>query len=120
MQEQEFSAVEERTLKYNNLIASGPYTWLAFITVAGLLGVILIISLQKNQDSSDSKKINELTEELTHARHQLEHISNLDTTTDALNTRGLEQVLKVEENRLNRGTGNLIAVMVACDDLPLS
>lgn len=116
LQEQEFSAVEERTLKYNNLIASGPYPWLAFITVAGLLGVILIISLQKNQDSSDSKKINELTEELTHARQQLEHISNLDTTTDALNTRGLEQVLKVEENRLNRGTGNLIAVMVACDD----
>lgn len=118
LQEQEFSAVEERTLKYNNLIAAGPYPWLAFITVAGLLGVILIVSLQKNQDTSDSKKINELTEELIHAKQQLEHISNLDMATDALNTRGLEQVLKVEENRLNRGTGNLVAVMVACDDFP--
>jgi len=116
LQEQEFKAVEERTLKYNNLISAGPYPWLAFIMVAGLLGVILIISTQKKQDSTDSKRIGELTEELTHARAQLEHISNLDIATDALNLRGLEQILKVEENRINRGTGNLIAVMVACDD----
>ncbi len=116
LQEQEFKAVEERTLKYNNLISAGPYPWLAFIMVAGLLGVILIISTQKKQDSTDSKRIGELTEELTHARAQLEHISNLDIATDALNLRGLEQVLKVEENRINRGTGSLIAVMVACDD----
>lgn len=116
LQEQEFKAVEERTLKYNNLISAGPYPWLAFIMVAGLLGVILIISTQKRQDSTDSKRIGELTEELTHARAQLEHISNLDIATDALNMRGLEQVLKVEENRINRGTGSLIAVMVACDD----
>lgn len=116
LQEQEFKAVEERTLKYNNLISAGPYPWLAFIMVAGLLGVILIISTQKKQDSTDSKRIGELTEELTHARAQLEHISNLDIATDALNMRGLEQVLKVEENRINRGTGSLIAVMVACDD----
>lgn len=116
LQEQEFKAVEERTLKYNNLISAGPYPWLAFIMVAGLLGVILIISTQKRQDSTDSKRIGELTEELIHARAQLEHISNLDIATDALNMRGLEQVLKVEENRINRGTGSLIAVMVACDD----
>ncbi len=116
LQEQEFKAVEERTLKYNNLISAGPYPWLAFIMVAGLLGVILIISTQKKQDTTDSKRIGELTEELTHARAQLEHISNLDIATDALNMRGLEQVLKVEENRINRGTGSLIAVMVSCDD----
>lgn len=61
--------------------------------------------------------ISHLRRDLASAMSQLEKLANTDYLTDMLNVRGLEQVLKIEDNRANRSGGPLIAMLVNCDNL---
>lgn len=58
----------------------------------------------------------ELRRELELAKEQLERLANVDYLTEVLNLRGLEQVLKAEDNRAHRSGGHLIAMIINCDN----
>jgi len=62
------------------------------------------------------KKVKTLEDELTAARKQLDHLANIDYLTEALNIKGFEQMLSVEQNRLMRTGGQLVAVLANCDN----
>jgi len=57
-----------------------------------------------------------LKQELESAKEQLERLANVDFLTEVLNLRGLEQVLKAEDNRAHRSGGHLIAMIINCDN----
>jgi len=57
-----------------------------------------------------------LREELEHAKEQLERLANLDYLTEVLNLRGLEQMIKTEDNRAHRSGSHLVAMIINCDN----
>lgn len=57
-----------------------------------------------------------LRAELQSAKEQLERLANVDFLTEVNNSRGLEKVLKAENNRAGRSGGHLIAMLINCDD----
>ena len=61
-------------------------------------------------------RVKSLEEELASSIKQLEHLANIDYLTDALNVKGFEQMLGVEQNRLLRTGGQLVAVLANCDN----
>jgi len=62
------------------------------------------------------EKIRVLESDLDNAKSQLERLANVDFLTEVLNLRGLSSVLSVEENRTTRAGGQLVAVIVNCDN----
>lgn len=58
-----------------------------------------------------------LRRDLAGALAQLERLANVDYLTDVLNVRGLEQVLRIEDNRSGRSGEPLIAMLINCDNL---
>lgn len=57
-----------------------------------------------------------MEEQLREAQSQLERLANFDFLTEVLNVRGLEQVLKTEDNRTSRSGSHLIAMLINCDN----
>jgi diguanylate cyclase (GGDEF)-like protein len=57
-----------------------------------------------------------IRQELELAKEQLERLANVDYLTEVLNLRGLEQMIKAEDNRAHRAGGHLIAMMINCDN----
>jgi diguanylate cyclase (GGDEF)-like protein len=112
-QEDELEAVKNKAADYNHLI--GPYPWIVVIMVLGGAGVVIMRSLTGKNDNS-AATIESLTTELTATKEQLDRISRTDMLTDVLNLRGLERAIAVEENKITRSGGHMIAVLVNCDD----
>lgn len=63
-----------------------------------------------------SAEIDSLKAELKAAHEQLDRLANIDFLTEVSNVRGLEQLLKAEDNRVGRSGGHLIAMLINCDD----
>lgn len=119
LEEDELQLLKTDVMKYNALITSGPTPWIALIVISGLFGILFLsFSQRKSEAASEehSSRVQVLTRELEGAKEQLERLTYIDPLTEALNIRGLEQVLKVEENRLARGGAHLVAILVNCDD----
>jgi diguanylate cyclase (GGDEF)-like protein len=58
----------------------------------------------------------ELEKEVSALSSQLERLAHLDYLTDVLNTKGLENAIGVEQNRLSRTGGQLICALINCDN----
>ncbi len=106
-----------------------PLIFLLLATFAGVYGVFLLrgsddYSSDSSSDSSDSGSagqtpigdLESLKAELKLAHEQLDRLANVDFLTEVSNVRGLEQVLKAEDNRVGRSGGHLIAMLINCDD----
>lgn len=109
-----------------------PLIFLLLATFAGVYGVFLLRgSLDGDKDSdlnlessngteagSDlvSAELESVKAELKAAHEQLDRLANVDFLTEVSNVRGLEQVLKAEDNRVGRSGGHLIAMLINCDD----
>jgi diguanylate cyclase (GGDEF)-like protein len=109
-----------------------PLIFLLLATFAGVYGIFLLRgSLDSDRDSdlnlesnvgtdagSDlvSSELESVKAELKAAHEQLDRLANVDFLTEVSNVRGLEQVLKAEDNRVGRSGGHLIAMLINCDD----
>lgn len=67
-------------------------------------------------EQNSSSALDSLKAELKLAHEQLDRLANIDFLTEVSNVRGLEQVLKAEDNRVGRSGGHLIAMLINCDD----
>jgi len=115
MEEDEFDAVRNKAGEYNRMI--GPYPWIVVIMVLGCTGAVLLLALGgKKGDATDADKIKELVTELSTTKEQLDRLSRTDMLTEVNNLRGLERVMAIEENKITRSGGHLIAVHVNCDN----
>jgi len=109
-----------------------PLIFLLLATFAGVYGIFLLRgSLDGDTDSdlglessvgtdagSDLARVEleSVKAELKAAHEQLDRLANVDFLTEVSNVRGLEQVLKAEDNRVGRSGGHLIAMLINCDD----
>ena len=126
MQRSEYNLLREQLLIYNGLVRSGPYPWLALLVIFGVSGLVAFsgsatTGRKEEKDDSplpsrSSEEYKLLIDELETTREQLERLTNLDRLTEVLNTRGLEKILSVEENRMVRAGGHLISILVNCDN----
>ncbi|MDZ4834525.1 MAG: EAL domain-containing protein [Candidatus Melainabacteria bacterium] len=114
MQEDEFEAVKNKAAEYNHMI--GPYPWIVVLMVLGGAGVLILRTMGGKNDSDSATTIKNLTTELNTTKEQLERLSRTDMLTEVLNLRGLEKVISVEENKITRSGGHMIAVLVNCDN----
>ncbi|MBZ0189669.1 MAG: diguanylate cyclase, partial [Candidatus Obscuribacterales bacterium] len=71
---------------------------------------------QAKMSDSESRKVLELTSELETVRSELDRLTRVDFLTEVLNQNGLEHVIRVEENRMGRGGGHLVVLMLNCDN----
>jgi diguanylate cyclase (GGDEF)-like protein len=112
---QELSMV---ALKTTELSAIFTYVRIfAIVALLILLGTIFFIARSGSPRLDDAeKKVKTLEDELAAARKQLDHLANIDYLTEALNIKGFEQMLSVEQNRLMRTGGQLVAVLANCDN----
>ena len=110
-----------------------PLIFLLLATFAGVYGVFMLrgnvdpgsdldadssSGLGSDADSAKEggSEIAALRGELKAAHEQLDRLANVDFLTEVSNVRGLEQVLKAEDNRVGRSGGHLIAMLINCDD----
>lgn len=112
-----------------------PLIFLLLAIFAGVYGVFLLRGSEDSDldsgsesgsslDSSDlgsagqtsGSALESLKAELKLAHEQLDRLANVDFLTEVSNVRGLEQVLKAEDNRVGRTGGHLIAMLINCDD----
>jgi diguanylate cyclase (GGDEF)-like protein len=116
---------------------SWPLICLLLATFAGVYGVFLLRGAVDEGSDSDlelgsgaasgesvglaasgvvSAEVDSLKAELKAAHEQLDRLANIDFLTEVSNVRGLEQLLKAEDNRVGRSGGHLIAMLINCDD----
>ncbi len=115
MEEDEFEAVRNKAGEYNRMI--GPYPWIVVIVVLVGTGAVTMLALGgRRSEASDAEKIEQLTNELTLTKEQLDRLSRTDMLTEVNNLRGLEKALAIEENKITRAGGHMIAVSVNCDN----
>ncbi|MFA6208936.1 MAG: EAL domain-containing protein [Candidatus Obscuribacterales bacterium] len=109
-----------------------PLIFLLLATFAGVYGIFLLRGSLDGDKDSDlnlesstgneadsglvSAELESVKAELKAAHEQLDRLANVDFLTEVSNVRGLEQVLKAEDNRVGRSGGHLIAMLINCDD----
>lgn len=119
LSEYEYEKLKNNIIIYDNHVKSGTTPWLILILIFGVSGLVAFGGSKPPEgEESDlnSEEVKELKSELAEAKSQLERISNLDALTEVLNIQGLEKILSVEENRMVRAGGHLIAVLINCDN----
>lgn len=115
MEEDEFDAVRNKAGEYNRMI--GPYPWLVVIMVLVGTGAVMLFALGgKRSEANDAEKIKSLTDELSTTKEQLDRVSRTDMLTEVANLRGLERTIAIEENKITRAGGHMIAVSINCDN----
>ncbi len=114
MQEDELAAVKDKAAEYNRMI--GPYPLMVVVVVLGCFGFIILKTTTGKNDAETASTINKLTTELNTTKEQLDRLSRTDMLTEVLNLRGLERAISVEENKITRSGGHMIAVLVNCDN----
>ena len=91
--------------------------WFAVVALGILLATILFIARSGSPRlTAAESRVKSLEDELTSTRKQVEHLANVDYLTDTLNIKGFEQMLGVEQNRVVRTGGQLVAVLANCDN----
>lgn len=82
-----------------------------------LLGTILLmVRAGAGRYAEAESKIKSLEIELTKAKQQLDRSATVDYLTEVHNIKGFEQLLAVEQNRVARSGGQLVAVLANCDN----
>jgi diguanylate cyclase (GGDEF)-like protein len=82
-----------------------------------LLGTMLYIARSGSPRlAAAENRVKTLEEELTNSRKEIERLANVDYLTDVLNVKGFEQMLLVEQNRVVRSGGQVVAVLCNCDN----
>ncbi|MBX9671297.1 MAG: EAL domain-containing protein [Candidatus Obscuribacterales bacterium] len=115
LQEEEFDAVRDKAAEYNRMI--GPYPWIVVVTMVGCIGAVMLLAMQgRSQEPGEVDKIARLTSELDTTKEQLERLSKMDMLTEVLNLRGLEKAIIIEENKITRAGGHMIALLINCDN----
>lgn len=115
MEEDEFDAVRNKAGEYNRMI--GPYPWIVVIMVLVGTGAVMLFALGgKRSEANDAEKIKSLTDELSTTKEQLDRVSRTDMLTEVANLRGLERTIAIEENKITRAGGHMIAVSINCDN----
>ncbi len=111
----EILLLENKATKDGDALSYVRYVCFIFI---GLMFFGLWFVLQSRQPAlKDAEEKNRLlAAELDAAKVQLDRLANVDFLTEVLNLRGLQQVLAVEENRTGRVGGQLVAVLINCDN----
>ncbi len=74
------------------------------------------LEIERTSARRDDRTDEALRRELESAKEQLERLANIDYLTEVLNMRGLENVIKAEENRAHRAGTHLIAMIINCDN----
>ncbi|HEY9756572.1 MAG TPA: EAL domain-containing protein [Oculatellaceae cyanobacterium] len=89
----------------------------AIFALGILLGTMLYIARSGSPRLAEAEnRVKSLEEELTTSRKEIERLANVDYLTDVLNVKGFEQMLLVEQNRILRVGGQLVAVLCNCDN----
>ncbi|HEY9683361.1 MAG TPA: EAL domain-containing protein [Oculatellaceae cyanobacterium] len=89
----------------------------AIFALSILLGTMLYIARSGSPRLAEAEnRVKSLEEELTSSRKEIERLANVDYLTDVLNVKGFEQMLLVEQNRILRAGGQLVAVLCNCDN----
>jgi len=105
----------ERTLEYSGLVKYFRNLFFVFLVLIGIAYYfVLKARLPALQMAEEKNRL--LTAELAGVKTQLEKLANVDFLTEVLNIRGLDHVLAIEENRTGRSGGQLVALLVACDN----
>ncbi|MCA9803237.1 MAG: EAL domain-containing protein [Cyanobacteria bacterium HKST-UBA02] len=136
LEEDEFRAVEEQLVLYGKLVGAGPYPLLLVVVVVGLTGIAVFSfggdgkkeSSKEGSESGktaeevtaagseDSEKVAILEQELEVVRGELDRLARVDYLTEVLNLKGLEHAIRIEENRMGRGGGHMVTILVNCDN----
>lgn len=111
-------------LRQLSLISTGSLYWLLGGASMILVGIVWFVGSNPPKITPivdfptdlQEKRIRQLQTELTDARERLERLANVDFLTEVLNMRGLQQVLSVEENRVGRTGGQLVALLINLDN----
>jgi diguanylate cyclase (GGDEF)-like protein len=115
MEEDEFDAVRNKAGEYNRMI--GPYPWIVVIMVLVGTGAVMLLALSgRKTEAGDAEKIKSLINELGATKEQLDRVSRTDMLTEVANLRGLEKTIAIEENKITRAGGHMIAVSINCDN----
>lgn len=117
-QQDKMHSIESRLLQYSTLPNSQASLGILLMTFLGLLGLAtFLMSKERHATLSSLQQENkELIEKVKKLDEQLDRLAHRDYLTEVLNTKGLEQVLAVEENRAGRAGGQLVALIVNCDN----
>ncbi|MGD9681788.1 MAG: EAL domain-containing protein [Candidatus Obscuribacterales bacterium] len=136
LEEDEFRAVEEQLALYGKLVGAGPYPLLLVVVVVGLTGIAVfsfggdgkkesakggIESAAATEEEApagpeESKKVAILEQELEAVRGELDRLARVDYLTEVLNLKGLEHAIRIEENRMGRGGGHMVTILINCDN----
>ena len=114
-EEYELSLLHLQVNEWKNAFASVQWVIITFL----LLYVIAWLNVSRAFQPAlkgEQEKNDFLSNELESAKKQLDRLATVDFLTEVLNMRGLEQVLGVEENRAGRAGGQVVAVLVNCDN----
>lgn len=113
-------------LKQLSLLSTGASYWILGGASMILIGIVWFIASNPPKitplavpdfpTDNQEKKIRQLQTELQNAKEQLERLANVDFLTEVLNMRGMQQVLTVEENRVGRAGGQLVALLINLDN----
>lgn len=112
-------------LKQLSLLSTGAAYWILGGVSMILIGIVWFVAghppkitplVPDFPTDLQEKKIRQLQTELNGAKEQLERLANVDFLTEVLNMRGLQQVLTIEENRLGRAGGQLVALLINLDN----
>jgi diguanylate cyclase (GGDEF)-like protein len=99
-----------------------PMIVLLLSTCAGIYALFLFtgdggtVAVEHPQAKRDDQVDEGIRRELEAAKEQLERLANVDYLTEVLNLRGLENVIKAEDNRAHRAGSHLIAMVINCDN----
>lgn len=144
LEEDEFRAVEDQLVLYGKLVGAGPYPLLLVVVVVGLTGIAVFsfggdgkkerpgvatesgkakeegpateIETEAPADPEESRQVAILEQELEAVRGELDRLARVDYLTEVLNLKGLEHAIRIEENRMGRGGGHMVTVLVNCDN----
>lgn len=64
----------------------------------------------------ESGQVAILEQELEAVRSELDRLARVDYLTEVLNLNGLEHAIRIEENRMGRGGGHMVTILVNCDN----
>jgi diguanylate cyclase (GGDEF)-like protein len=114
-QQYEISLLETKATKDGDALSYVRYVCFIFIGLM-LFGLWFVLQSRQPAIRDAEEKNRVLTAELDAAKTQLDRLANVDFLTEVLNLRGLQQILPVEENRTGRVGGQLVAVLINCDN----
>jgi diguanylate cyclase (GGDEF)-like protein len=111
---------EVKLLQYKVLEMSEIFKYVRiFACIAlGVLAFTIVVISRMRSPKLEYLEVHsaELEKEVAKLSSQLERLAHVDYLTDVLNTKGLEDAISVEQNRLSRTGGQLVCALINCDN----